>query len=542
MNSTTSTTAPPPRGFQVARSLERTGRRTGEWRHISGVGALAAGLATLYALYLLTLHATLRDGMMDVAEFDQAISSYAHFTAPHSPFIGLGAVNGSGALQLSDHFTPLLALLAPFYWIRDGPETLLIETAILAALPVIPMWIFARRAFAPSSSGTCAAYLIALGYGLSWPLQMALAFEFHEVFLAMPVMAWMLERAQAGRLRQAALISLLLLGVKDDMGFVVAAFGAYLAAKDVTPGAWCRLAAAARTSPGAPLRAATRSGRWSYLAMIPIGLGMVALVNAVLLPMFGGSPTRNFTYSQFGRTPGRAMITMITHPALVGYTIVDPPTKLATLAMLLCPVLALCLLSPITLLVTPLLLERFLSTNNLYWGMALHYNAFLIPILFCGGIDGAARLTRALAARKAARAAPDRDSRGSLPLLLATWSVAFGLITPFPMHEMITPSFWNTSTSEITAARTALSHIPAGTLVAAADSLGPQLLSRDQVIMWTSPGDRDYPDAPWVLADIRRPSPPFPSVAAQATDVRLLLSKGYQPVFQDDGFIVLHKG
>lgn len=231
--------------------------------------------------------------MMDIAEFDQAISGYAHFSAPHSPFVGLPTVAGSGALQLSDHFTPLSAVLAPLYWIHDGPETLLVETAVLAALPIIPTWIFARRAFGPSRSATVAAYLIAFGYGLNWPLQMALAFEFHEVFLAMPVMAWMIERAQAGRLRQAALISLLLLGVKDDMGFVVAAFGGYLATKDA--------------SPGTALRVATRADRRLFLAMIPLGLGAVALVNKVLLPAFGGSPTRNFTYGQFGPRRSRRL-------------------------------------------------------------------------------------------------------------------------------------------------------------------------------------------------------------------------------------------
>ena len=491
--------------------------------HALGVGALTLALTTLYALYLLTLHRTMRDGMMDVAEFDQAISGYAHFSAPHSPFIGLPTVDGAGELQLSDHFTPLLALLAPLYWIHDGPQTLLVETAALAALPVMPLWSFARRAFAPYRWGTCAAYLIVIGYGLSWPLQTALAFEFHEVFLAMPIIAWMLERAQAGRLRQAALVSLLLLGVKDDMGFVVAVFGAYLAVKD------------------GPLRDWRR--RSPYLAMIPLGLGMVVLVNAVLLPLFGGSPTRNFTYGQFGATPGRALLAMATDPALVGQNLLTPTTKLTTLAMLLLPVLALCLRSPITLLAVPLLLERFLSTNELYWGMSLHYNAFLEPILLCGGVDGAARILANRARRRVAigAPAPDRRPRARLPLVFAVWTALCAVLAPAPLQQMAKSSFWNASTPDIVAARAALDHVPGGTLVAAADAVGPQLLDRDRVILWTCPGDRDYPAAPWILADTGRASPPFPSVAAQAADVRLLLARGYRVMFQDDGYIVLHR-
>ncbi|MBR7838692.1 DUF2079 domain-containing protein [Actinospica durhamensis] len=534
-----------PVSLSSSSSIRRTpaadvGRRSRR-AHACVVGALTAGFAALYAAYLLTLHVTMRDGMMDVAEFDQAISGYAHFSAPHSPFVGLPTVGGSGALQLSDHFTPLLAVLAPLYWIHDGPETLLVGTAVLAALPIIPIWIFARRAFGPSRSATVAAYLIAFGYGLSWPLQMALAFEFHEVFLAMPVMAWMIERAQAGRARQAALISLLLLGVKDDMGFVVAVFGGYLATKDVSLRTLWSFVLTARESPVAALRVAMRADRRPFLAMIPLGLGAVALVNKVLLPAFGGSPTRNFTYGQFGNTPEHALIGMLTHPAVVALNLITPTTKLATLCMLLCPVLGLCLCSPITLLAVPLLLERLLSTNELYWGMSLHYNAFLAPILFCGGIDGAARVARASARRGDAPTGIRRRTVRSAPIILASWTALFGCLAPFPLSQMLSPTFGHTSSADTTAARAALAHVPSGTLVAAANNLGPQLLSRDRVIMWTYPHDRDYPEAPWVIADVQRPSRPFTSIAAQTADVRLLLTQHYKIVFEDDGYVVLRQ-
>jgi hypothetical protein len=107
---------------------------------------------------------------------------------------------------------------------------------------------------------------------------------------------------------------------------------------------------------------------------------------------------------------------------------------------------------------------------------------------------------------------------------------------------MLSPTFWRTSSAATTAARAALAHVPSGTLVAAAQNLGPQLLSRDRVIMWTYPHDRGYPQTPWVIADIQRPSPPFASIAAQAADVRLLLAQHYSIVFEDDGYVVLRQG
>ncbi len=519
------------------------------WPHVIGVGVITSLYAALYSAYLLTLHATLKDGLADVGEYDQAISGYAHFMGPHSPFVGLTSTSSAGALQLSDHFTPLLALLAPAYWIYDGPQTMLIETAILAALPIIPLWLFTRRAVAsrrPLWPSTLAAYLVVIGYGVTWPIQMALWFEFHEVFLAMPVLAWMLERAQAGRLRQAALISLLLLGIKDDLGFVVAVFGVYLATKDVTLRRWGGLIARTVRDWKAPARALRSRDRLLFLAMVPLGLGTVAMVNRVLLPAFGGSPDRNFTYNEFGSSSGQALSAMLGDPWRVWTTLFDDPLKQQTLSMLAWPVLFLCLLSPITLLGVPLIVERLLSVNHLYWVMPYHYNAFLTPIVFCAGVDGAARLARWLTASGGFRHNEQIRLVTQASLLAAfgayvgiySWATAFR----YPMHHMTEAAFWDTSTSDVVSAKIAAAHVPDGVLVASATQVGPQLLHRDRVIMWSFPGDRDYPQTPWVLADVQRPSYPFASIAAQQADVQARLARGYKIVFEDDGWVVLHKG
>lgn len=522
--------------------------------NVLGVGFITAAYAALYSFYLLTLHATMRDGLADVGEYDQAVSGYAHLTGPHSPFVGMANAQDPGALQLSDHFTPLLALLAPGYRIHDGPQTLLIETAILAALPIIPLWLFTRRAAGESRGfGTAAAYLVVIGYGVTWPIQMALWFEFHEVFLALPIMMWMLERAQAGRLRQAASISLLLLLVKDDMGFVIAVFGVYLAAKDTGPRQWAGLVRRTAGDRRAPLRALLRRDRWALLALVPLGIGMVELVNNVLLPYFGGAPARNFTYTEFGATQGQALHAMMSDPSRVLATLNDSPLKRQTIEMLLWPVLGMCLLSPITLLALPLLLERFLSVNQLYWVMPYHYNAFLVPIMFCGGVDGAVRLSRRLASPASSGlrvrwpGSPLRGhgwvARGVLITLFCAWVASSAWLTAmrYPMKHLTDAAYRNTSTSDIVAAHAAAAHMPRGVLVAAATQVGPQLLDRDKVIMWSIPGDRDYPDTPWVLADVQRASYPFSSVDAQKSDVQWMLTEGYRIVFQDDGWVVLHR-
>jgi uncharacterized membrane protein len=503
---------------------------------VLGVGLIASISAAVYATYLLILNASLQDGLPDVGEFDQAVSGYAHFMGPHSPFVGLPNLSNAGVSQLSDHFTPLLALLAPGYWIYDGPQTLLIETAILAALPMIPLWIFTRRAL-----NVPAAYLVIIGYALCWPLQEALWFEFHEVFIAMPIMAWMIERAQAGKRRQAALVSLLLLGVKDDMGLLVAVFGLYLAAKDLTVRQWFGFARAPLTT---LQRLKGRPGRWLPLLLVPIGLIMVSLVGSVIIPHFGGSPSRDFSYGEFGATQGQALHAMVIHPLRTVHTIIGNGTKRHTLLFLMLPTAFFALFSPLILLTAPLLLERFLSTNTLYWAMPLHYNAFVVVILLCAGVDGAARVVRWVPRYSERLPA---NARGRLRPVLATafacYVAGFSLVTAhqYPLATMSHRAFWRaTSKPMVTAGQAAVARVPDDTVVAASATIGPQLLHKDKVIMWSIPGDRGYPATPWILADNKRSTYPFASVAAQRADIANLEAHGYQVVYQDDGWIVLH--
>ena len=70
---------------------------------------------------------------------------------------------------------------------------------------------------------------------LSWPIAPAAAFDFHEVAFAPVLIAVALERLQAGRLRTALVALGALLLVKEDMGFLVAGIGVYLAAARPRP-------------------------------------------------------------------------------------------------------------------------------------------------------------------------------------------------------------------------------------------------------------------------------------------------------------------
>jgi uncharacterized membrane protein len=464
-------------------ALRRLGRRPNP--HVLGVGAVTAVFATLYSLYALLRHFHFQTGLFDLGIFDQAVRGYAHFRAPRTTIIALHGPHDPGMIQLGDHFSPLLAVLAPLYWIHDAPTTLLVAQAALFALAIPPLWLFTRRAL-----GTTAAYLVAVAFGLSWPLQGAVAYDVHEVALAVPITAWTLERLTAGRHRQAAAISLLLLLVKEDMGLVVAMLGVLLA-----------------------LWGSRRLGA----ALAVTGLVAVAVTTRVLIPAFGGSASRDWTYQHLGDNPPGAAWHLVAHPLDSLHWAATPGTKWVTLLWLFAPLLFLPLLSPLTLLAVPLLLERMLSGNSLYWGTSFHYNAYLVVILFCAAVDGARRVhDRGLKVPRWAPAA-------------AFLVVAAAVLPHWPLWRLTDTGWWST-VGPGRATREALDQVPDGASVGANTYLGVHLTAR-------CPRVTEWPDIHHRYRDVR----PDWIVTTETPASRRLLSEGYEVVWRGDPYLVLRR-
>ena len=211
---------------------ERDAARRPEVRrttHPLAVGLLTVLAAAAYSAFALTRFRTFQSASYDLVIFDQAVRSYAHLQPGISIMKGLHNGFGPDFSVLGDHWSPILAVLAPLYWVSNTPVNLLVAQAVLFALAIPPVWMFSRRAFGGGTRATVAAYLVSASYALSWPIASAVGFDFHEVAFAPVLTAVALERLQAGRLRTAFLALAGLLLVKEDMGFLVAGIGIYVA-------------------------------------------------------------------------------------------------------------------------------------------------------------------------------------------------------------------------------------------------------------------------------------------------------------------------
>ncbi|GGT02932.1 hypothetical protein GCM10010156_71100 [Planobispora rosea] len=483
-----------------------TSRRWWNRPHLPPLLAIAVVAAAAYSVLGLVKLATFRASTFDLVIFDQAVRGYAGFGPPLEPSVGMYYGQGMDFIQLADHFSPIVALLAPLYWIHDGPETLIIAQAVLLALAVIPIWHYAERRL-----GARSAYLVAVAYAVSWPVAQAAGFDVHEAAFAPLLSAIMIERSDVGRMPAAALAAFGLLLVKEDMGLLVAGFGVYLLL--------------------------TRR-RLYGAAFVLFSLGAMVMIRSVLMPLAGSGETGfHWAYGRWGQTLGEVALGLARDPLGALWQFVSPEVKVDTLALLLWPVLLTALLSPLTLAALPLVAERFLADRPQWWGPEHHYNAFVVAILFCAAVDGVDRLGRWLGVRDRGwfRGREARRELGS-HWAVGVCLIGITLIPRFALGNLVEWSFYE-GDPHVAAAREAVAEVPDGVVVEAVNHVGPALTSRTTVLLW---GATAY-GSPWIVADVDRWTFPFPSHDVQRQRVEQALREGYRKVYERDGYVVLHR-
>jgi uncharacterized membrane protein len=433
---------------------------------------LAAVFAALYGVVSIRRHERMLSMGYDLGIFEQAVKAYAHLQAPVAP------LKAPGYDLLGDHFHPILAVLAPAYRLFPTPVTLLIAQALLMALAVVPAARWAHRL-----RGRAFGAVVGCAMGASWGIVEAVSFDFHEIAFAVPMLAFGLETLGAGRWRAAALWSVPLVLVKEDLGLTVAAIGGYIA--------W-------------------HGGRRLGLALAAFGLAASAVEVLLLIPTF--NPGGEYDYLSQAPTA-----TGLPH-------LLWPPLKWLTLLMLAAPTGFLCLRSPLLWIALPTLLWRFSSDNPHYWGVGYHYSAVLMPIVFAAMLQRVPMVT------------PRRLRAGMLGVVL------FGcaMIPVYPLHEVVMPEVWQTS-GHVRSAQHLLALIPDGATVAASDHLAAQLVHRDTVTLYC--GDRQQPGGPqWVVVDRTDPTVHTPCPAAEMQRrLDSFRQRGYTVVADRDGIILLKR-
>ena len=442
--------------------------------------AMAGALFAVYAAVSARLQQRMLTSGFDLGIFEQAVRSWAHGQLP------VVELKGVGFPELGDHFSPILATLAPFYRIWPSPYVLLLAQAALLAVAVVPLAGWALRALGP-----VAAWTVGLGCGLSWGIASAVGFDFHEVAFAVPLVAFSLAALGQGRPRAAALWALPLLLVKEDLGLTVAVIG---------------------------LLIALRGRRGWGLATACAGVAGTLLEVLVVIPAL--NPGGRYSYmGQVGEASGGAA--QVVYRGTVGL-LCAPEPKAVTLVLLFAPTAFLALRSVLVWAAVPTLLWRLASANPLYWTTGHQYSAVLMPIVFAAFVDSLVRRPV--------------DRRMTRHLLTVMAAVTVLLLPQFPLFQLADPRTWHTPPAVATAGAI-MRLIPDGATVAATNRLVPQLTNRCTVSEFGVPGSR--PDPQWIMIDTTVP-PDWISADQQAQQIDQARAHGYRTAADRGGYLLLH--
>lgn len=314
-----------------------TARTTsGRRRHLLA-GVVTVVSALLYGVVTLVRFDHFTIASFDNAIFEQAVKSYAGLGAP------VVDIKGPGFNILGDHFSPVTALIAPFYRLFPSAQTILLAQVVLIAISVHVIAVLAMRTL-----GTRLGLVVGVAYALSFGVQSAVEADFHEVAFAAPLLALAGAAYVDQRFDRVVLWSVPLLLVKEDLGLTVAVIGCVL---------WMA---------GERRRGAALAGG-AIVAM--------ALVLLVIVPAFNAGGSYAYTGTLGGDRGVAATL------------LDDQGRKAATIVLTVAITGFAALWSPWVLLVLPTFAWRFAGDVPFYWGTEWHYSLVMMPIVFVAMID-----------------------------------------------------------------------------------------------------------------------------------------------------------
>lgn len=478
--------------------------------------AMVVGAAVAYAAFSLLRHRYLGSGTLDLGLYDQAVWHYSRFETPESTLLAK-LIDGGPAAEiglpslLGDHFSPLLALLAPLYWILPDARSLLIAQAVLIAASAVPVFLYALPRL-----GRVGAHLIALAYLFFWGIHSAVEYDFHEIAFVPLFIALAIYWADLDRWKGCFAALAMLLLTREDLSVFLVFFGVYLLV----------------------LRRPRQA-----LAAIVAGVTWYAVVVKLLMPQLaGGRAYNHWYYGRLGSDFPEALGNVARHPGLPFSILVEPAEKMRTLLKVVVPFLGTIVYSPLLILALPFVLENLLADNKFLWGTELQYWLAIAPVLAMGAADGLENLIgwfgfgrRAMMVATAA-AAVILVANVALAKRFPVWR---GLSTAVRGDVVSARAYaWRGIPGFEQAAGRALARVPAHDgSVAAQDEFVPHLSARSRIYVIRPP----VPAADYLVFHTSRGSPfPYKTLAEQQRDIAPLRPR-YDRIFAEKGFEVLRR-
>lgn len=461
------------------------GMRLLRWWERGAGPALLGVYVVLAIIFALRRHATFQTGLFDLGYYAQVIWNTSRgrwFATSLKP-----------PTFLADHFSPALALLAPFFWLAPDARALLVVEAVALATAIIPGYLLLRArypAFAP---------LLVLAFVLNPLLHQTTLEEFHEIMLAAPALALAVYALETRR-NHLLLASLgLALLVREDVALYVASFGLYVLV--------CR-----------------PKQRRQGVLLIGLSAIWLLVLTGVVMPALGDAPYRHTrVFGSFGDSIPAVIFGLARDP----FRLLTPLLSLATVravVRVLGPLAGLPLLAPgAQLLWVPITLLFLSSSASNVSALQGWQMAPLLPLLWSSIALTLARVRPRLAAP-------------GIGLLLVAALAGFRLASPFPGGGRFDAAAYQIS-EHVRIGHRVLATIPPGVSLAAPDGLGAHLATRQQMYLfpWF---DLAMPPEMIVLDAAGSDTYPLTTAEVHSALLAWQMAPEVETVWEQDGYFV----
>ncbi len=322
-----------------------------------GIWLILGTFFIFYNFITVSLHNLFLTYGGDLGVFDQIVWNLSHFRPAMQTFHNISGYlsNGFGQNFFSEHFSPILFLVAPFYWIWSDPRMLILLQNFIFVLGALPIYLLIIKETKNYYLGFCLAIIYLLYIGN----QAALYFPVHFQVFALTFLAFAFYFARQNK-KMFYLFIILALCCQENIAIYIIFLGLYF----------------------------IFFTKEKKLGLITTGLGIVWLVGVVyiLIPniFHNKYPYPSFYYQQFGNTLSEQLLFFLKNPLVV----LRQFFQIANLRIFLTMGIGFGLLflgAPIFyFLGLPVLLENFLSNNVNMHIMDFHYWSFFSLALILG--------------------------------------------------------------------------------------------------------------------------------------------------------------
>ena len=313
--------------------------------------------AIAYSFVTVTRHLTLRTHALDLGYYVQLTWNLARGAGPR---VSLPEMHAWG-----DHFSPIMYLFVPAFWVVPGPVVLLVAQSVALALGALPVFGIAARRLGDERPAAVFAVL----YLVNSTLHSINVRDFHAAALAIPLLLAAIYFAEAEKPWLLAAAVLLTLTTREDATLPVMGLGLWLA---------------------------IARRRWFGGGAMAFGALALLLVDTRwVIPFFRGEPYPHLVrYAHLGSSVPEIVASLLRHPLRALAGIITAP-RLVYLTALFAPLAFLPLLAPgLMLAALPVLLENLLGRDPVLFDYRTQYQSFVLPFLFAGAIVGYDRLAR----------------------------------------------------------------------------------------------------------------------------------------------------